>query len=123
MSDEPGSEIQIENGNYSQIHNRILELLSLRNDLSSRELRCLIFLLRMTYGWQKTEDKLSLSQWAKGTNISKSNISVTLNNLVKRKIIIRTIEGAGRGKISSYKFNKYYGQWLERLSEGITIET
>jgi phage replication O-like protein O len=118
---ESGSEIQLENGNYSQIHNRILELLTLRNDLTARELRCLLFLLRTTYGWKKTEDAISLTQWERGTGIRKGHVAKTLKNLEDRNFIRVTRNGVGRTKTTVYGFNKYYEQWTEKVPTGGTI--
>lgn len=46
------SDIQIENGNYTRIHNDILDILA-KTRLSSLEFALVIFIFRKTYGYQK----------------------------------------------------------------------
>jgi phage replication O-like protein O len=105
-----GSDIQVENGNFSRIHNEILDQLAQYN-LSGREFRCLLFLLRKTYGHQKKEDAISYSQWEKGTQIKRAHVAETLDGLVAKRIVLRTGGGVGRGNVIIWGFNKYYEQW------------
>jgi len=110
-----GCEIQIENGNFSRIHNAILERLAV-TEFTGRELRCLLYLLRMTYGFQRKEYELSLSDWSTGTNISRSHIPETLRRLADRGIIYRTENG--NRKPATFGFNKYFEQWNEPTATG-----
>lgn len=90
--------IQIDNGDFTRIHNDILDGLA-KARFSALELRCVIFLVRMTYGWQKKEDKISLSQWAIGIGIDKSNrgnMLNTLNGLVAKGVIYARPNGKSR---------------------------
>lgn len=110
-----GADIQVENGNYSRIHNAILERLAV-TEFTGRELRCLLYLLRMTYGFQRKEHALSLNDWSAGTNISRSHIPDTLRRLADRGIIYRTENG--NRKPSTFGFNKYFEQWSEPIATG-----
>lgn len=110
-----GKEIQIENGNFSRIHNAILERLAV-TEFTGRELRCLLYLLRMTYGFQRKEHALSLNDWSAGTNISRSHIPDTLRRLADRCIIYRTENG--NRKPATFGFNKYFEQWSEPIATG-----
>ena len=99
--------IQVEDGEYTRIHNTILEALA-KARLSGSEFRCLLYLLRKTYGWNKKEDRISLSQWAEGTDTKRNHILGTLNSLVAKKIIYRT-----GSYIPTYGFNKYVEEWQD----------
>ncbi len=100
--------IQVENGNFARIHNEILERLAL-TDLSGSEFRCLLFLLRKTYGYQKKQDKISYSQFADGTGLDRRSVIRSLEKLVSRSIIVCRDNGNNRPQ--SWAFNKYFEQW------------
>lgn len=100
--------IQIDNGDFTRIHNDILDGLA-QAHLTALEFRCVVFLVRMTYGWQKKEDKISLSQWAAGLGLddkNRGNILNTLNGLVAKGVIYTRSNGNNRpatwGLIKSY---------------------
>ena len=109
-----GKSIQVDDGDFTRIHNAILEVLS-KARLSGAEFRCIHSLLRKTYGWEKKEDRISLSQWAEGTDTKRPHVLETLNALVKKNIITRRIEG---GQVPVYGFNKYIEQW-----QGIGVDS
>lgn len=102
-------DIQIDEGDYTRIHNEILCALA-KARLSGAEFRCVMFLLRKTYGWQKKEDKISLSQWGEGTGTQRGHVLETLNELIKKNIVYRRMDG---GQIPVYGFNKYFEQWTD----------
>jgi phage replication O-like protein O len=102
-----GKEIQIEGGEYTRIHNAILETLSYAR-ISGSEFHCVMFLFRKTYGWGKKDDRISLSQWADATKTKRPHVLAALNKLIKRKIIYKT---GIKGQIPSYGFNKYIEEW------------
>jgi phage replication O-like protein O len=105
MSEDKG--IQVEDGEYTRIHNAILEAMAWVR-LSGAEFRCLHFLLRKTYGWRKKEDRISLSQWAEATKTKRPHVLKTLNELVEKNIIYRKSDGS---QIPVYGFNKYSDTW------------
>lgn len=111
-----GAEIQPENG-FVKIHPSILELLA-RQTLSGREFRCLMFLFRKTYGYQKKDDRISLSQWEQGTGIPRTRVGAVLTDLVEKKIITKTDNGANRP--ATWGFNKHFESWQPEKT--VTLE-
>ena len=101
------SDIQVENGNYTRIHNEILEMLA-KTRLAPLEFALLMVILRKTYGYQKKNDVISISQFCEITGASRTGVIEALNNLVRLKIIYRE----PIGQMYYYGFNKYYDQWL-----------
>ena len=103
--DRGGAEIQPDN-NWAKVHNKILELLAGGN-FSARELRCLLYLLRRTYGdFGKKENEISLTDWADGTNLKRAHVVATLSGLVARHVITKTQTSARSTTV--WAFNKYY---------------
>lgn len=105
-----GADIQLEGGNWSRIHNTILERLALLK-MTGREASCLFFLLRMTYGYQRKFSAISLTLWAEGTGINKRHVKGVVDGLIERNIIVCDTGTRGRGNASVYGFNKYFEQW------------
>ncbi len=103
-----GSGIQIDKGSYTRIHNAILEKL-VQYDFTSREYACLLYLLRMTYGFNRKEVKLSNSDIGKAAGLDPSNVSRAMRSLVTNKVVIRSETGPNTAP--TWKFNKYFEQW------------
>lgn len=101
------SDIQVENGNYTRIHNEILEMLA-KTRLAPLEFALLMVIFRKTYGYQKKNDVISISQFCESTGANRIGIIKALNNLLRLNIIYREPVG----QMYSYGFNKYYDQWL-----------
>ena len=92
---------QCENG-YAKLANELLEALS-HTQLSGYQTRCLFFLIRKTYGWEKKSDTISLSQWCQGTGLSKAHVCHALGQLKERNIV---------AKIGNeFSFVKDYTRW------------
>ena len=106
------SDIQVENGNYTRIHNEILETL-MRTHLSPLEFKLVFAIFRKTYGFQKTNDIITASQFREMTGASRVAILSALDNLTRLKVITR--ESAGQ--MYRYGFNKYHEQWLPETFE------
>lgn len=119
-----GADIQVEQGNYTRIHNAILNQIT-QFDFTAREYKAVLYLLRVTYGYQTTTTKISGAAWETGTGIKRQNIMATVGGLVRRNIIVQEGGGRGRGHIASYRFNKYFDTWrsAENESPGMHIET
>jgi len=103
-----GNDIQIEQGEFTRVHNAIFDALS-KARLSGAEFRCVLFLFRKTYGWNKKEDIISLSQWAEGTDSKRQHVLKPLKSLIEKKIIYKRLD---KGQIPTYGFNKYIEQWI-----------
>lgn len=102
---------QKENG-YTAIADEILEALS-RRQLSGYEWRCLILIVRKTYGFHKKEDWIALSQFIDGTGIGKSHVCRALRMLVAQNIVTK----GGTPKQPRYSFQKDYDRW-KNLEDG-----
>jgi phage replication O-like protein O len=98
---------QIENG-YTKIANEIVEAIY-KHPFSGHEFRMLFLIIRKTYGFNKIEDAVSLSQMMKALSLSKTRCSQVINRLQLQKIVTVTENINGIGK--KYKFNKNFEQW------------
>jgi len=118
-----GSGVQVDDGEFTRLHNTILDKLALAR-LAASEYRCLMFLFRMTYGWQKKEDVISLSQWCKGTGIDtdkRHNALRTLNGLVAKRVIY--CKSNGNNRAATWGFNKHFDQWDASLFVETVIDS
>ena len=84
----------------------------MRTNLSSYQWRVLIAVWRKTYGWNKKEDRIPVTQLSEMTEIHKAHVSRTKKELVARNILV-THPG---NKIA---FNKDWQAWRE-LPNGVT---
>ena len=76
---------QIENG-YTRIANEIMEALAkVRIPGEARQVLDAVF--RKTYGWNKREDKISLSQFEKMTGLARPSICRAIKKLLIMNII------------------------------------
>lgn len=107
--------LQVQNGNFTRIHNRILEELAKRK-LSGYETRIILTLWRKTYGWRKKKDYISFKQFKEMTNLPKSEVSRTLSRLKKRNLVVENHNSNKR----IYKFNKHFTTWKE-LEKSTTV--
>src|SRR3990167_3165841 len=98
---------QLENG-YTRIANDILEPL-VKIPLLGAELRVLLFIIRKTYGWGKIQDKISFTQFEKGTGISRQTINKTIKNLVAKGMIVKIYLPEGN---IGYTFIKDHEKWV-----------
>ena len=99
---------QCENG-YTKIANQIMEAL-INHKLSGQELRTILFIIRKTYGFNKKEDYISLSQIGKVISAGKTRCSQIMTRLQLLKIL--TVTENINGKTKKYLFNKDFEQWL-----------
>ena len=104
---------QLENG-FTMIAHEILEALAgIRISGEAWQVLCVI--IRKTYGFKKTTDYISLSQFKKHTKISQPNIVRAINKLVSMNVVIKK----DNLKRPTYRFNKDYDKWIP-LSKKIT---
>jgi len=106
---------QKENG-YMAIANEILDALC-KTHIPARERQCLDLILRKTYGFNKKEDDISLSQFEIGTGIEKRSLRRSLESLMSKNIIgvrknAHTYNEKKEYKSSTYWFNKKYDTWV-----------
>lgn len=76
------------------------------------------FILRKTYGWQKKEDGISLSQFAAGTGISRPHVCMAIRLLLQMNLIQRGSPEYGTGVVpkkvrdcTTYCFQKDFEKW------------
>lgn len=93
---------QKENG-FTAIANEILEhLVKVRLPPSEKDL--ILFIIRKTYGYGKKEDRISLTQFEKATDLSRPTVVKALKNLLSRKMVVKV------GLL--LRFNKDYENWV-----------
>lgn len=103
-----GASIQIEDGGFLKIHNLIFEALATA-PLRGQQFRCLMFLFRQTYGYNKKEERISLAEWEKGTGMKRQNVWRELQILIAHNVIYKKSNGPKRA--NTWGFNKYCEQW------------
>ncbi|AUT46989.1 replication protein [Achromobacter sp. AONIH1] len=101
----PAASPQVEDG-YTRISNELLGALVLA-DLSKQQWEVMMAVIRKTYGFNKTEDDIALSQLAAMTDGDRGNLSRAVAGLVSRRMLNRS---RGRhGQMLS--INKDYTLW------------
>ena len=110
---------QVENG-YTKIANELLDAYSAIR-LSGEENQVFWTIVRKTYGFNKKEDSISLSQFCLATGLIKQNVCRALSKLIKKNIVIKI----DKSNITKYRIQKDYTKWLPlskliRLSKLIT---
>src|SRR3990167_10432727 len=103
--------VQIEKG-YTRIANEALEAL-VKVRLPPSEKDILFFIIRKTYGYGKKEDRISLTQFEKGTELSRPTVVRALSNLLTRKILVKAGLLIG--------FNKDYESWV--VNAGLLVKS
>lgn len=105
---------QTENG-YTKIANEVLEALS-RIRIPGEAMQIFLVIIRKTYGFQKKEDAIALSQFCLATGINKPNVFRAIKQLQIMNLIIKN----DNANPQTYRFNKDYSQW-KPLSKKITL--
>ncbi len=105
---------QLQNG-YTRIANELLEAVC-RLNISGNELRILLFIVRRTYGFNKSSTNISLTEISEATGVRKNHVSRALKKLSDLKIIKRqTFSGT---KSQSISIVKNYEEWtVENCTE------
>jgi hypothetical protein len=102
-------ELQIENGNYTRIVNKVIDEL-VKQPLLGVEIAICLFVIRKTWGYKKTSDQISLSQFQSGIKRSRPTIIKALKNLQVVNIL-QLVKVGLLGKPNVWKFNKYTRKW------------
>lgn len=96
---------QIEDG-FTRIANELLEAIILFK-FSERQYKILFALIRKTYGFNKTNDEISLSQLSTVCNLPVNHVSTVISQLVSINVVIKS-----QGKYANnLKINKLYDTW------------
>lgn len=109
---------QLENG-YTRLANELLDEF-ISAGLTSRQWAVLMAIVRKTYGYNKTEDDIGLSQLSEMTGIAKGHVSVTVRELESMKIINRKVGVFGH----NLSVNKKYKSWKtsnKKVTESVPV--
>jgi phage replication O-like protein O len=96
---------QLENG-YTSIANEIMDALC-RIRIPGEARQVLTVILRKTYGWNKKEDVIPLSQFVSATGMKKTHVVRSIYMLRDMNLIITKKDNS----FISYCFNKDYSTW------------
>ena len=99
---------QTENG-YTKIANELYDQI-VKTAILGSEYQLLFFVIRKTYGFNKKEDRISLTQFEKGTGLSRATVNKGLKNLVLMKLLVKTA-------IPTYSINKDWETWLVKTAK------
>lgn len=105
----------LDNG-YTRIANEILEALA-RLDLSGREFRVAITVMRKTYGFQKKIDWIGREQISAITEISSENVSRMVTMLVAKKVLLQE----GSGNVKKLGINTNIREWNRVENDTIDV--
>lgn len=104
-------ELSIKNGDFTRIHNHIIETL-VSIPFKGCELAVCLYILRKTYGFCKEEDSISLSQFQKALKRTRSTIVKALKNLQLVQLVELVQPSIPRKKgVSVWKFNRNPQTW------------
>jgi len=98
---------QCENG-YTRIANELMDKL-VKARIPGEQIRCLLFVLRKTYGFSRKEAELSYAEIAQATRIKRPNAVRAMRELVSKQIL-GVINTDTSNKVT-YRFNKNYDLW------------
>jgi phage replication O-like protein O len=105
---------ELDNG-YLRIANELAEAFA-KLRLAPRRWQVLWAIIRLTYGYNKKADRISLGQLHKLTGIYHRHLSFELGQLVKMNILTKQ----RGGYINTYGLQKYHDQWQTIPSSGNT---
>jgi len=97
---------QTENG-HTKIANELMEAFC-KLKLSPNESQIVWCVLRKTYGWHKTEDSISLTQFQEATKLSRANVCRAIKKLVSKQLLLV----AKQLPANSYKLQKDWEKWV-----------
>ncbi len=79
--------------NYTQIPNAVFDLMADKDaHLTEAELRVILAIARKTFGWHKKRDKISLSQLATLTAMSRTSVIAGLDAAIERGLVRKTLD-------------------------------
>lgn len=110
---------QLEKG-YTRIANEILMEI-MKANLNGTQFRILLAIWRFTYGYQRKEYEMSVSQLANYINGSRAQVARELDSLIERRILL--VVGTGKRGTRILAFNKNYTEWNLQKKEPIPKAT
>jgi phage replication O-like protein O len=106
---------QVDDGHFTRIHNEIMEALG-RTRIPGEARQILDIIVRKTYGYQKKEDVISLSQFCLASGLNKVHVCRAIVTLK----IMNMITQKGNEIANSYSFNKDFDTW-KPLPKKVTL--
>jgi phage replication O-like protein O len=91
---------------HIDIAHEIAEAL-MRINLSGYQYRIIWCIIRKTWGWHKSTDKISLTLFEKMTGLKSKYICKAIKDLEDRNMIIVD----RNNRVNTYKFNSHYDTW------------
>lgn len=109
---------QRENG-YTAIANEILEAL-VKTRINGETRQVIDFVIRKTYGYNKTQDQIALSQFALATGMKKPEVCRALNKATGMNIL-KLVGKKANAIGNTYKLNKDFDSWkpLAKKPQGL----
>jgi len=74
------------NHRFTRLANKLIETMA-TSDMTSRELKVVLHVLRQTYGYMRESSELSLSDIARGTNIARNHLPNVVNKLIEDGVL------------------------------------
>jgi len=103
-------DLQVENGNFTRIVNPVIMAL-IQLPFKGCELAVAIYIIRKTWGYNKTEDEIPLSQFQTDLKRSRQTIVTALKNLQLVKVARLVKRGDAKFNGNIWKINKYIDTW------------
>ena len=98
---------QVENGKFTRIINKTLDDL-IGAKMNGVEYTVCLFIVRKTWGFNKKQDEISISQIVKATNKSRQAVQKALKKLQLGNKITLVSKGNSKKSANIYKYNKYW---------------
>jgi phage replication O-like protein O len=103
---------------YVAIANEVMDALC-RSSPGGSEAQVLLAILRKTYGWHKTSDRISISQLSEMTGVSRRMVIYAIKNLeAKHMITVERQRIRGHHEVNSIAFQKDYEKWVVQEIDG-----
>lgn len=102
--------LQVENGNFTRIVNPLIEEL-IKLPFKGCELAIALHIIRKTYGFQKKEDEISISQFEEAIQRGRPTVVKALKNLQLVNVVKLVKVGNISGRSSVWTINKYTDTW------------
>ncbi len=108
---------QLENG-YIRIANEIVKKFKSYR-ISGDEWLILWTILSKTYGFNKKDDHISITQFENDTGLKRANVYRAMKKLLSKKIIV--VIKKDNSQINLYRFNKLINEWKGIIKKDTTI--
>jgi phage replication O-like protein O len=109
------------NNNFTMIPNSVFDTILLKDKLGSREIRVLLCIIRLTFGFHKEKAIASTRYIAKWTGLDQSHVATTVKSLLKRKIILeeKTFHKGRKTRFLFINSDRYQNGIGDRYQNGI----